>query len=188
MKLRRRAARSRSLRSKSPTTKLRRHIAPPETLEKRIVLDSTVVFSEIMYNPLDDPNNGLEWIELHNQMGVDMDLSGWRLNAGVEFSFPSGTVIPGRGYLVVAADRAVFEAATGISDAFGPYVGHLSNGGEKVELVNNNDRVMDTLDYSDRGFWPVGADGSGATLAKRDPNAASEPAESWKLSSPMLRS
>ena len=40
--------------------------------------DSVVVFNEIMYHPaVNEP--GLEWVELHNENSVDVDLSGWRL-------------------------------------------------------------------------------------------------------------
>ena len=45
-------------------------LAGAETLEQRSMLDSTVVFSELMYNPLGDEQ--LEWIELHNEMAVDI--------------------------------------------------------------------------------------------------------------------
>ncbi|MGH7968812.1 MAG: hypothetical protein ACREIC_08815, partial [Limisphaerales bacterium] len=38
--------------------------------------DSVVVFNEIMYHPGTNTVGG-EWLELHNQMAVDVDLSGW---------------------------------------------------------------------------------------------------------------
>ena len=47
-----------------------------EILERRLVLDSTVVFNEIMYHPQEE-EDPLEWIELYNQMANDMDISGW---------------------------------------------------------------------------------------------------------------
>jgi hypothetical protein len=70
-------------------------------LASRCLADSTVVFNEIMYHPaVDEPS--FEWIELHNQMSVNMDLSNWSLGAGWEFRFPEGTILRGGGYLVVA--------------------------------------------------------------------------------------
>ena len=66
----------------------RRRTRSIEPLEPRRVLDSTVVFNEVMYNPPGPTDDALEWIELSNQMAVDMDLSGWRLDGGVEFQFP----------------------------------------------------------------------------------------------------
>lgn len=149
-----------------------------ESLEARLVLDSTVVFNEIMYHPAGNAPE-MEWVELHNQMGVDMDLSRWRLD-GINFTFAEGTVIAGGGYLVVAADPGALEAATGLSAALGPFTGRLDNNGEQLRLLNNDGREMDALDYIDNGRWPVAPDGSGASLAKADPNAASDVPESWR--------
>jgi hypothetical protein len=149
-----------------------------ESLEQRLVLDSTVVFNEVMYHPTGNAPE-LEWVELHNQMGVDMDLSLWRLD-GVDFTFAEGTVLPGGGYLVVAADPAALQAATGFSAALGPFTGRLDNNGEQLRLLNNDNREMDVLDYADNGRWPVAPDGSGASLAKSDPNTASGLPENWR--------
>ena len=55
-----------------------------EALEARRVLDSTVVINELFYHPADNEAN--EWIELHNQMSVDMDVSSWSLNDGIDTS------------------------------------------------------------------------------------------------------
>src|SRR5436190_14026447 len=131
----------------------------PQLLEPRLVMDSTVVLNEIMYHPAaSEP--ALEWVELHNQMAVDMDLSGWSLQGGIGFDFPPGTVLAGDGYLVVATDPAALQAASGYAGALGPLVGRLDNGGETLELRNNNDRLMDSITYSDQGDWPVGPDGA----------------------------
>ena len=127
-----------------------------ESLENRIVLDSTVVFNELMYNPAGDTDDSQEWIELYNQLAVDMDVSEWQLAGGVDFIFPVGTTVPGRGFLVVAAAPTALDAAIGFSDAIGPYSGRLSNGGEEIRLINNDGRVMNVLDFGDGGKWPVG--------------------------------
>ena len=131
-----------------------------ESLEARLVLDSTVVFNEVMYHPLGDAP-GMEYVELHNQMAIDMDLSGWSLAGGIDYKFPTGTVVAGGGYLVVAAD----PNALGVPGALGPFTGALSNSGEAIDLINNSARVMDSIDYRDAGVWPAGADGSGASTA-----------------------
>jgi len=159
----------------------RRHLAF-EPLEQRVVLDSTVVFNEVMYNPLGDTDDRLEWVELYNQLAVNMDISEWSIEGGIEYQFPDGTIVPGRGYLVVAISPADLEATTDVENVLGPYTGRLSNGGEELRLVNNGGRVMNVLDYRDGGDWPTAPDGSGASLAKRDLRAASEPAENWTTS------
>ena len=150
-----------------------------ESLEPRLTLDSTVVFNEIMYHPANDGTP--EWIELHNQMAVDMDLSAWKLRGGVDFDMPAGTVVPRQGYLVISADPAAL-ASKGYSGALGPWVRSLDNSGERIDLINNSNRLMNRVDYDDDGAWPVGPDGTGATLAKRNEDAASDLAASWATS------
>ena len=163
----------------------RRHVLHGESLESRRLLDSTVVFNEIMYNPR-GPDEMREWIELHNQMTVDAELSNWRLAEGVEYRFPAGTILPGGGYLVIAADPSAIQAAYGIETVLGPISGRLSNGGERLELRNHTERLMNSLDYEDGSLaedtWPAGADGTGASLAKRTPQSASEDPANWTVS------
>ena len=149
-----------------------------EQLESRIVLDSTVVFNEIMYNPA-GPDTNTEWIELHNQMAVDVDLTGWRLAGGVEYAFPTGTVLPGGDYLVVAADPLTVQQQDRAIGVVGPYTGRLSNGGEFLELRNHTNRMMNSITYDDQGRWPVAADGGGASLAKFDAQSATEDPQNW---------
>ncbi|MDB4544851.1 lamin tail domain-containing protein, partial [Akkermansiaceae bacterium] len=136
-------------------------------------VDSVVTFNELNYHPA----GGSEWVELHNQMSVDVDLSGWRISSGVDFVFPEGTVISGRGWIVVASDPA--DPALSGALVVGPYTGLLSNGGEMLNLRNRSDRLMDTMDYRDGGSWPVAPDGSGATLAKRSGGLLSAKSISW---------
>ncbi len=143
--------------------------------------DSTVVFNEIMYHPVaDEPT--MEWLELHNQMAVNMDLSGWRVAGGIDYTFPEGTVVPAKGYAVLALSPETLEVATGLTGILGPFTGRLENAGETLELRNNSNRLMDRITYNDTGRWPVAADGSGVSLAKLDPNGASGLAAGWAAS------
>ncbi|MBI4601121.1 MAG: lamin tail domain-containing protein [Planctomycetes bacterium] len=146
----------------------------------QVLADSTIVFNEVMYHP---PGNApeLEWVELHNQMAVDMDISGWSLADGVFFLFPEGTVVPGGGFVIVAASPAALQAL-GFAGALGPFAGRLDDSGERLVLADTNGRLMDRLRYNDERDWPVEADGSGASLAKVDPDSASAPAASWASS------
>ncbi len=144
------------------------------------MLDSTVVFNEVMYNTATG-DESLEWIELHNQMSVDMNLSGWTLGDAVDFTFPTGTILGGGEYLVIAASPTALQAQ-GYEGAIGPYGRQLSNSGDRIELRNHTGRLMDVVAYGDDGDWPAAADGSGASLAKRHAQSASEPAANWTFS------
>ncbi|MDB4669818.1 lamin tail domain-containing protein, partial [bacterium] len=165
--------------------------------------DAVVVFSEIHYHPAGD-DYALEFVELHNLMAIDVDMSNWRLSGDVDFDFPEGTVLSPGDYLVVASNPAALQAETGYSSALGPFTGSLSNSGGHLLLFNNNRsfrtlpggvgspgeilddqegrRIMDEIEYRDVFPWPVGPDGSGATLAKRQTDAGSAHAANWTAS------
>lgn len=128
--------------------------------------DSVVVINEINYHPA---AGQVEWVELRNLHAVDVNLGRWELTGGADFVFPEGMTIPGHGYLVVSS------VAGQPGGALGPFSGQLANSGERVRLRNQTGRIMDEVEYEDAGEWPVGADGSGATLARRHATASSEP-------------
>ncbi len=153
-----------------------------ELLEARRVLDSTVVFNEIMYNPLGADDETMEYIELHNQLAVDMDISDWRLEGGVRYQFPDGTIVPGRSQLVVAVDPAALKEATGLENVLGPWEGRLNNDGEALQLFNNDERLMNAVTFNDAGDWPEGPDGGGMSLSKLDQQSASHMPENWTFS------
>ena len=152
-----------------------------ELLEPRLVLDSTLVINEVMYHPVTN-EEGLEWIELYNQLSVDMDISHWRLEGGIDYEFAEGAIVGGGQYKVVAIDPVSLNEESGFADALGPFSGRLANNGEEVRLVNNNDRTMSVLAYNDSGEWPVGPDGSGFSLAKRETYSATDDVDNWGVS------
>ena len=143
--------------------------------------DSVIVFNEIMYHPATN-ESALEWVELYNQNSVDVDLGGWRISGGIDFTFPLGVAIKGGAYLVVAVSPETLTAATGVTNVLGPFTGRLSNSGEQLRLRDNNNRVMDAVNFGVDGEWPLSPDGAGASLAKRLPNLASGSVENWIVS------
>lgn len=143
--------------------------------------DSVVTFNELLYNPAVGDTGG-EWIELHNQLSVDVNLGNWRISGGIDYNFAPGTTIESGEYLVVAQNPVALEAATGLTGVLGGYTGSLSNGGETIRLRDLNDRIMDKLIYEDEGDWPVAADGIGATLAKTNEHLATGDFEAWHFS------
>lgn len=141
--------------------------------------DAVVTFNEIHYNPLGNQDG--EWVELHNQMAVNIDLSGWSLADGIDYTFPAGTVIAGGGRIVVAKTPG-HASLVGVPNVVGPFLRSLANGGETLDLFNPAGRLMDRLSYSDAGSWPVPPDGAGATLAKFLPGTSTKDPANWRAS------
>jgi hypothetical protein len=141
--------------------------------------DSVVTINEIHYHPTSAGEP--EWVELHNQMAVRVDVSGWKFTEGIDFTLPEGSVMEPGDYWVLSSDPSHASMA-GAGHVSGPFGGQLRNGGENLQLRNRHGRIMDELDYSDRGKWPEAADGGGVTLCKIDPEKASGLAGNWTWS------
>ncbi len=133
-----------------------------------------------MYHPLTNESQ-LEWVELQNQMAVDVDISNWRIDGGIAFRFPEGTVIRAGEYLVVAISPSTLTAI-GLTNVIGPFTDRLSNAGEALRLRDNNNRVMDELTYGVEGDWPVAPDGAGPSLARQRANVRGSDSRNWLAS------
>lgn len=129
-----------------------------------------VRISEIMYHPVLEEafEDFHEYVELTNIGESAVELDGWRLVGGVDFTFPQYTLEPGA-YLVVAHTREALLAvdAYGLNpdQVLGDYwdMGReLDNGGEKVGLVTADGLGVDSVSYDDDFPWAVGADAMGA--------------------------
>jgi CotH kinase protein/Lamin Tail Domain len=89
-----------------------------------------LTFGAIEFNPASS-NQTQEYIELLNPNPVAVDISGWRLEGGVDFVFAPGTVVPSNGRVYVSPNLAAFRTRTTGPRAgqgllvVGPYSGQL---------------------------------------------------------------
>jgi hypothetical protein len=162
--------------------------AQVEALESRhllagdLVEQQQVIINEIHADPL-VKTELVEFIELHNRADVSIDLSGWSLRDGVDFSFPAGTSISPKGYLVVTQNGQMFNQKFGKSAA-GEWVGTLNNDGENVELRNAEGTLIDLADYR-LGFpWPTYGDASDVSVQLINESLDNELGGSWRSASP----
>ncbi len=159
---------------------------------------SPVVINEIHYNP-DMPTELVEFVELHNISSQDVDLSGWYFCDGVVYTFPPGTTISANGYVVVAEDSTLAVSPTTItgkygtssSIVYGPFMGHLNNDGERIQLCDADGFEMDQV-YYQLGFpWPTvgdevpeGAYGNGHSIQLVHSDLDNDLGGSWRSAYP----
>ncbi len=137
----------------------------------------SVVINEIFYHAhptYANPNaavlyaeNSAEWVELHNRSGAAVDLSGWKLDDAIGYTFPAGTSLVAGGFLVV--NQAQFS-------------GSMANSGDSIKLRDAGGVQVDKVRYRNGGRWSPYADGDGASLELIDPDADNTQPESWAAS------
>ncbi len=115
--------------------------------------DFSVNFGAIEYNP-SSGNQDEEYFELINPNSYAVDVSGYKITGGVDFTFQPGTVIPALGSLYVVPSVSAFrirtESPKGGQGLFvqGNYSGHLSSWGETLNLLDINGALADETSYA----------------------------------------
>jgi regulation of enolase protein 1 (concanavalin A-like superfamily) len=156
-----------------------------------------IVINEIMYNPI-SRNDDDQYIELYNKGTNAINLGGWRFVDGIDFVFPSNTIIQPDSYLVVAKNVTNLLAKypqLNSGNTVGNFSGSLAHNGERVALAmpdydystNNNGRITTNINYvvicevtyRDGGRWGEWADGGGSSLELIDPRANPRLAFNW---------
>ncbi|QHE51502.1 phospholipase D-like domain-containing protein [Pontibacillus sp. HMF3514] len=130
-----------------------------------------VVVSEIAWMGTTSSYND-EWLELYNNTGSTISLDGWTLSAadGSPDIQLSGTIPAGGYYLLERTDdTTVSEVSANLI-----YSGSLSNSGETLELRDDSQKVIDSVDA-----WYAGDNDTKATMARQDTTASGTNASNW---------
>src|ERR1051325_8619983 len=102
------------------------HYHPVE--KARFNSSGVCIFSDTN-QPADLSDDVHEFVELFNAGASAVDLSGWKIKGGIDFTFPNGASIGAGGYRVVAKNPARLQTVYGITGVLGPFSGKLSNHG-----------------------------------------------------------
>lgn len=149
---------------------------------------SSIKLTEIMYHPPDFnmiSGTDLEFLEIKNTSLTEaIDVSGLVISDGVEFIFPTGTIMEPQSFLVVASNRDALLQKCPDVIVFGEFDGQLSNGGEQIEFTSFDGENIILVDYDDSNPWPEEADGSGHSLVPgiTNPEGAQNDHALWIIS------
>lgn len=147
------------------------------------VLPATVgdlVITEIMYNPPESGDDSLEYIEIYNNSAEIVNLLGYALTDGIEYTFPS-IELAINDYLVVAKSADAMLNTFGITTSEWTS-GSLSNGGELIRIISPTGITVDSVPFSDTTPWPEDGDGTGPSITICDPEAENSVGETWHAS------
>ncbi|MBM3845414.1 MAG: hypothetical protein FJ405_03890, partial [Verrucomicrobia bacterium] len=159
-------------------------INPPDTGADVLFASELSLRTELV-PPIPFSESAEEWIELFNRGVSGMDLTGWQLDGAVGFTFPTGTLLPPGGFLVVAADAPALkqtwpEVAPRI---LGNYSGRLSSG-ERIVLRDVSGNLADETRVF-AGEWDRGG---GSSLELMDPHSDNSVRDLWMSSDETRRS
>ncbi|HEY5909078.1 MAG TPA: lamin tail domain-containing protein, partial [Verrucomicrobiae bacterium] len=160
-------------------------------------LTPAVIINEIMYDPI----SGLEddqFVELHNRGASRVDLTRWKFTAGINYTFPSNTLIDPGAYLVVARNTSRLLTNypnLNATNLCGNFSKSLSGKGERIVLsmpdtvVATNSHgatvtniiyiAVNDVTYGSGGRWGQWANGGGSSLELIDPHTDNTLQPNW---------
>ena len=182
-----------------------------------------VIVSEVQYNPgapspealaiLPTIGSGdLEFVEIHNPTGQQIEMTEWRVRGGFDYDFAEGALLGSQETWVLVTFAPDAPANAMLLSAFRTHYGldgsetllgpndpenppSLSNSAERVQLQSPDEPPTDQPDviprlsqdevlYDDLAPWPMTADGLGQSLQRKAPVFYGNDAGSWKASAP----
>jgi len=145
-------------------------------------VSAQLVITEISYNPPESGTDSLEYIELFNETGSDIDLTNYVIRDNNPHTIASG-VVPANGYAVLAINPGAIMEVLGVAAIEIADIA-LSNGGEGIFLDDPNGDLIDEVGYDDNEPWPTfadGTDGAGATVELCDVTSDNNDASNWSV-------
>jgi hypothetical protein len=138
-----------------------------------------VVINEIMFKP---SVSNAQYLELFNNSTTAYDLSGWQLE-GLSYTFPSGSLLPPLGFLVLASNVPAFAAAYGATNlVFDTFSSTLLPGQllSLLEPIGGSNLVVAQVQFGDVLPWPTNANTPGVSLQLIDPHQDNWRAGNWR--------
>ena len=115
--------------------------------------NAVITVASLDFNPASS-NQAQEYICLTNPTSTALDISGWKLDGAINFTFKPGTIMPSNSLLYVSPDVNAFRARTtgprGGLGLFivGPYSGQLSARGETILVKDDAGRLASSNSYA----------------------------------------
>ena len=140
-----------------------------------------VRITEIMYNP--PGGSSFEFLELFNPSRRPVPLGHFSFQ-GIDYKFPGSFILHPQSRVILASndDRESFSQRYPRRLVHGWFGGALSNGGERITLLDSLGNNVHSVRFDDSAGWPRSADGGGYSLVLRDLNGDPNNPDSWTAS------
>jgi hypothetical protein len=167
------------------------------TVDSVPATSQNLAIAEILYNPVGanqaeidagfDDGDFFEFIRLENFSRENIDLSSVRFTDGIIFDFSESFVRvlgPGEKLLLVKSiDAFRIRFGTDFDGLIaGEYSGQLSNGGEQLRMIGQEDSLIHEFLYDNSSPWPDLADLDGHSIQVIDRRGDHGDPANWKIS------
>ena len=147
--------------------------------------DNIIVINEINYASAENWDTK-DWIELINNGQSTVDLNDWvitdsEIDSG--YFFPEGIILPPGEYVVICRNLNDFlDLNPDVFNAIGDMPFGLSKNGDAIRLYDNEETLIDAVDYYPYSPWPENAIETGSSIELIRPDLDNTKGENWQAS------
>jgi hypothetical protein len=149
----------------------------------------SLVINEINYRSSNTYDTE-DWVEFYNPHPYSLNIENWYFRDNNDdhiFVFPPNTSIDPNSYLILSRDTAAFRIFhPDLPNVYGNMDFGFSSNGELLRVYNDDDVLIDFVEYGVSAPWPTEPNGGGATLELILPDYDNELAESWMASANVM--
>lgn len=138
------------------------------------------IVTGINYKP--QSNSDAEFILISNPGNADLDVSGYTISDAINYTFPSGSIIPQNQTIMLAKKLSLITEFNDYTK-FQWTSGSLNNDGEPITFKDTSGNVVDYVSYLSTLPWSIQANGQGYYLKLISTDLDNTLAESWEATS-----
>lgn len=159
-------------------------VNPPDT-SGDVAFGAELVLTTTLAPAIPFAESNEEWVEFFNRSSIAVEMSEWRIDGAIDYHFPTGTIVPAGGFIVVAHDALALKAKWPevASSIIGDFSNRMSDG-DKVTLKDSFGNVVNTIHVHSREW----SDGGGSSLELTDPRSDNDNPAAWLDSDESTRS
>lgn len=147
-------------------------------------VDQPIGITEMMFHP-DSQNNSGDWLEIHNNTDVPVNMSHWYIKDANYFNvyeFPANTFLEANSYVVIASDVNAFQTSyPDVQNVFGPLNFAFGNEQDEVYLHKANGDVYLSYAYSNTDDIDLDCSSGVGHSREHNESASDYAVQSWFL-------
>ena len=140
-----------------------------------------LVINEIKFENAD--GFATDWIELHNPNNFPINIANWKVkekSSGRYFQVTGNTWVPSNGYFVVSTNQdALQQDYPQLNNHIGNLPYGLSNVSETLLLLDNNNKLIDEVAYTQLNDWPKILNNTNQSLQLISPALDNSKGKNW---------
>lgn len=152
---------------------------------------SPLLVTQILYDPVESPEDQYEWVEIYNRSSNTIDLTNWKIKDNNKENILVG-LLPTKTYLLIVSNKQIFLSKYAnfsglVFETAEKKIGNgLANTEDKILFFNEKEEIQDEVFWGEDSEWDnkFKSAVSGKSIFRTNPSEDSDSSEDWEIKTP----